>query len=315
MNIVVLDGYTLNPGDISWDPLRRLGHLTVYDRTPADEVAERAREADIVLVNKQLLAEDVIAKLPRLRMIGVTATGYNNVDTEAAGKRGIVVSNVRGYSTLSVAQHTFALLLALVNRVEMHSGLVAEGEWTRSPDWSFRRSPLVELSGKTLGLIGYGDIGKQVARIGTAFGMDVIVHRRNRGEGDGEARRTLDELFRGSDVVSLHCPLTNETKEIVNAASLSLMKSSAFLVNTGRGALIDEAALAGALNREEIAGAGLDVLSEEPPRADHQLLHARNCVITPHIAWASLEARKRLLDLVALNISAFMSGKPVNLVG
>ncbi|WP_247237016.1 D-2-hydroxyacid dehydrogenase [Telluribacter sp. SYSU D00476] len=316
MNIVILDGYTLNPGDQSWEPMEALGTLTIYDRTPTEQIVERAKEADIVLVNKLELREEHLAQLPRLKYIGVTATGYNNVDLEAARKQGIVVTNVKGYSSPSVAQHTFALLLALTNHVELHSQSVHSGDWTRASDFCYWKTPLVELSGKTMGLIGLGDIGTQVAQIALAFGMKVLVYRKHPSQTDHEQLKnvSLEELFRSSDVVSLHCPLTEETREIVNADSLALMKPSAYLLNTGRGPLINEADLAAALQGGQIAGAGLDVLSSEPPQADNPLLSAPNCIITPHIAWAFFESRQRLLQLAAENIRLFQAGTPQNVV-
>lgn len=314
MNIVFLDGYTLNPGDLSWEPLQNLGHFTVYDRSTAAQALERAADADVVLVNKQILDEAFFAGMSGLKLVGVTATGYNNVDIEAARRNGVTVVNVRGYSTRSVAQHTFALMLALVSRAEMHSNLVRDGEWSRSPDWCFWSTPLTELAGKTLGLIGYGDIGSEVAKIGKAFGMEIVVHRKSDKAEEGIRLVELDELLKVSDVISLHCPLTDETRGIINEESLSKMKASAFLINTGRGPLIDEAALAQFLEERKLAGAGLDVLISEPPGADNPLLTAPNCIITPHVAWATLEARKRLMELTVRNIVAFESGNPVNKV-
>lgn len=316
MNIVFLDGYTLNPGDISWVPLEGVGTLTVYDRTLPEQILDRAADADVVLVNKLMLTQATLACLPKLKLIGVTATGYNNVDTIAARALGVAVSNVRNYGATSVAQQTFALLLALVNRVETHSELVRQGAWTKAPDWCFWNTPLLELSGRTLGLVGYGDIGSAVAKIGLAMGMAVKVYRRSHSS-DVEAGIeyvSLDELYKQSDVISLHCPLTPETAEMINEQSLGKMRSNCFLINTGRGGLIHEHNLAAALESGRIAGAGLDVLSAEPPQSDNPLLHARNCVITPHIAWATVEARRRLLQMTADNISAFTTGNPVNIV-
>ncbi|HEV7349218.1 D-2-hydroxyacid dehydrogenase [Telluribacter sp.] len=316
MNIVILDGYTLNPGDLSWEPLHELGNLTIYDRTSPEQVVERSREANIVLVNKQVLTREHLAQLPQLQYIGVTATGYNNVDIEAAREQGIVVTNVKGYGSPSVAQHTFALLLGLVNHVELHSQSVHQGDWTNLPDFCYWKTPLVELHGKTMGLIGLGDIGTQVAGIALAFGMKVLVHRKNPSQTDQPEIQnvSLDELFRRSDVISLHCPLTDETREIINKDSLSLMKPTAYLLNTGRGPLIQEAELAAALRNGQIAGAGLDVLSTEPPPADNPLLSAPNCLITPHIAWAIFEARQRLLQLAVENIRFYQQGTPRNVV-
>jgi glycerate dehydrogenase len=316
MKIVVLDSYTLNPGDQNWEPLQSLGNFTEYDRTAPAQILERAQEAEIVLVNKVILNRETISQLPKLRYIGVLATGYNNIDIEAAKERGIIVTNVRAYGPTSVAQQSFALLLALVNRAELHSDSVHNGEWTNAPDWCYWKTPLVELAGKTMGLIGFGDIGSQVAQIAQAFGMNVIVYRKNpsRTQDDSVKLVSLETIFTESDVVSLHCPLTDETKEIINATHLAMMKPTAYLLNTGRGPLINEQELADALKRGVIAGAGLDVLSVEPPKADNPLLSAPNCIITPHIAWATFEARKRLLSMAADNVKAFQNGSPVNVI-
>lgn len=315
MNIVYLDGYTLNPGDLSWEPLEKLGNFTVYDRTPADKIVERAADADIALTNKVQFTGDILLRLPRLKYIGVTATGYNNVDLITARAQGITVTNVRGYSTPAVAQHTFSLLLSLTNRIELHNESVHAGEWIHSTDWCYWKSPLVELSGKTMGLIGLGDIGWQVARIAQAFGMRVLAHRKSAMPAkEGIELVELDRLFRESDVVSLHCPLTDETSEIINENTLALMKPTAYLINTGRGGLLHEQQVANALNEGQLAGAAFDVLSTEPPKAGNPLLTARNCIITPHIAWALYESRERLLHMAAENVAAFMKGNPTNVV-
>jgi len=315
MNITYLDGYTLNPGDLSWEPLEKLGTFTVYDRTPPEDIAVRASDADVILSNKVVLSAEVLAQLPKLRYIGVTATGYNNVDLDAARQQGIVVTNVRGYSTSAVAQHTFSLLLGLTNHTELHSQSVRAGDWTNAPDWCYWKTPLVEIAGKTIGLIGLGDIGTEVARIAIAFGMRVLAHRKSDAPaGEGIELVELDELFRESDVVSLHCPLTAQTNEIIDAVSLAKMKPSAYLINTGRGGLIQEQDLADALNTDNRAGAAVDVLSTEPPKADNPLLTAKNCLITPHVAWAFFESRQRLMQLVADNIVAFQNGQPINVV-
>ena len=316
MNIVILDGYTLNPGDQDWSPIHALGNVTIYDRSTPGQIVERARDADAVLVNKVVLNEAILSQLPKLRYIGVCATGYNNIDTISTEKHGIVVTNVKAYGPASVAQHTFALLLALVNHIELHSQSVSNGEWAASADFCYWKTPLVELAGKTMGLVGLGDIGSQVARIALAFGMKVVAYRKNPGQTQNPdiAMVSLDELFRQSDVISLHCPLTAETKHLINNERLSWMKPTSYLLNTGRGPLINEEDLAQALKNKTIAGAGLDVLSSEPPAADNPLLSAPNCVITPHIAWASFEARKRLLQMVAGNLSAFIEGTPTNIV-
>jgi glycerate dehydrogenase len=316
MNIVILDGHTLNPGDLDWSPIEVLGNTTFYERSSREEMIDRAKDADAVLVNKVVLDEALLNQLPRLKYIGVCATGYNNIDVSAANKQGITVTNVKAYGPASVAQHTFALLLALVNHTELHSQSVLSGEWSASADFAYWKTPLVELSGKTMGLIGLGDIGSQVAKIALAFGMKVMAYRKNASKTihtDIEMV-SLERLFQESDVISLHCPLTEETKNIISKGSLSLMKPTAYLLNTGRGPLINEEDLAQALKDKVLSGAGLDVLSTEPPLADNPLLSAPNCLITPHIAWASFEARKRLLQKVAENLVAFSKGRPENVV-
>jgi glycerate dehydrogenase len=314
MQIVILDGYTLNPGDQDWEPVYKLGNVTIFDRSKTEEILERAADAEIVLVNKVVLSAEILAQLPHLKYVGVMATGYNNVDVEAAHKHGVTVTNVKAYGPASVAQQTFALLLSLVNRAETHSQSVFAGEWTTSPDFCYWKTPLTELAGKTMGLIGLGDIGSQVANIALAFGMNVIAYRKHLVPVDGIEMVQLDDIFTRSDVISLHCPLTDETREIINRESLSRMKSNAIILNTGRGPLVHEADLAKALHNDVIAGAGLDVLSTEPPKADNPLLSAPNCVITPHVAWATFEARKRLLQMVADNLEAFLRGEAKNVV-
>lgn len=317
MKIVVLDGYTLNPGDLSWKALEGLGELTVHERTPVDQVYERAEDAAIVLTNKTPVSAEVINRLPSLKYIGVLATGYNVVDVEAAKQKGILVTNVPGYGTTSVVQLTFALLLELCQHVQRHSDAVMEGKWARSVDWCFWDYPLVELAGKTLGIIGFGTIGQQVADVATAFGMNVV--GQSRTQTDQSHRKNfrwvaLDELLQTADVVSIHCPLTPETKGLINKEALQKMKPSAFLLNTSRGPVVVDQDLADALNNNVIAGAGIDVLSAEPPPADNPLFKAKNCLITPHIAWATKEARTRLMNSVVENVSAFLSGNPVNVV-
>lgn len=316
MKIVVLDGYTMNPGDLSWDELKSLGECFIYDRTPKELVVTRAADAEIVLTNKVVLDKEVIESLPRLRYIGVLATGYNVIDISEAKKRGIVVTNVPDYSTMSVVQLTFALLLELTHHVGLHSESVRRGDWTKSPDFCYWLTPLVEIDGLTMGIIGYGRIGRAVAKVARAFGMDVIAYsRRLKNEGDENARfEEIDKIFETADVVSLHCPLTKETERIVNRERISLMKSTAFLINTGRGGLVDEQALAEALNNGRIAGAAVDVLSTEPPQPSNPLLTAKNCIITPHIGWATKSARERLMKIVVNNIRAFLNGTPVNVV-
>lgn len=316
MKIVILDGYTLNPGDLDWGPLQKLGDVTVFERSGADEIVERASNAEIILVNKVVLSEKILDQLPNVKYIGVMATGFNNIDIAAAQKHNITVTNVKAYGPASVAQQTFALLLSLVNHAELHSQSVFKGEWVSSPDFCYWKTPLTELAGKTMGLVGLGDIGSQVAKIALAFGMKVVAYRKNPAQTDNDDIEmvSLEELFRSSDVVSLHCPLTEETKGLINAERLSWMKPNAIVLNTGRGPLINEADLAEALRNGTIAGAGLDVLSVEPPKADNPLLAAPNCIITPHVAWATFEARKRLLNMVADNLEYFIAGKPKNVV-
>lgn len=317
MKIVVLDGYTANPGDLDWAPLAAMGELAVYERTPAALTLERAADARVVLTNKVLLGAAEMAALPELRYIGVLATGYNVVDVAAARERGIVVTNVPAYSTPSVAQHVFALLLELTRGVGRHADLVRGGRWGASPDFAFWDTPQVELAGLTFGIVGFGAIGQAVARVAQAFGMRLLVQTRtpDSAKWPGVSFVALDELFTQADVVSLHCPLTEETRHLVNAARLATMKPTAYLLNTGRGPLVDEAALVAALHAGQIAGAGLDVLAQEPPPVDNPLLTAPNCVITPHLAWATKAARQRLLNVAIDNVRAFAEGKPQNRVG
>lgn len=312
MRITILDGHTTNPGDLSWEPLERLGDCVVHDRTAPADIVARAAAADVLLTNKTALTRETIAALPNLRCIGVLATGYNVVDVAAARERGIPVCNVPEYGTPNVAQATFALLLELTNRVGHHADLVRAGRWTTCPDFCFWEGELVELAGLTLGIVGYGRIGRSVATIGRAFGMRILAWRRNHG--GGPECVDLDTLLRESDVVSLHCPLTPQTERLVNAATLATMKPTAFLVNTARGGLVDEAALAAALDAGRLAGAGLDVLSVEPPPASNPLLTARNCIITPHVAWATRQARQRLIAVTAENLRAFAAGTPRHVV-
>ncbi len=317
MKIVILDGYTINPGDNPWTPVEALGDCTVYDRTPAELVLERAQDAEILLISKVKLTEAVIASLPNLRYISLLATGYNNVDVAAASKRGIPVSNVPAYSTESVVQTAFALLLELTTQVGLHDAAVKAGEWVRCPDHAFWKSSILELDGLTMGIVGYGTIGRALARVAAAFGMQIIAHapRIPADPGPVAVRFVpLDELFSTADVVSLNCPQTPENTGFVNSRILSLMKPSAFFLNVARGGLVNEADLADALNRGVIAGAGLDVVAHEPMLADNPLLPAANCIFTPHIAWASLAARKRLMTIVAGNITAFLGGAAVNVV-
>ena len=315
MNICVLDGFTLNPGDLSWDELRQLGPCEISDRTPPVEIIARAANAEIVLTNKVQLNRAIIDALPRLKYIGILATGTNAVDLAAARERNIPVTNVPAYSTRSVAQATIALLLELTNRAGHHAQRVGDGAWTRATDWCFWDSPLIELDGLTIGIIGYGRIGAAVAEIAHALGMNIIAYSRSSKSAPAFVKLVeLETLFRTSDVVSLHCPLTPQTQQLVNAERLAWMKPSAFLLNTSRGPLVDEPALAAALNSGRLAGAGLDVLSVEPPPADNPLLQAKNCLITPHNAWGTRAARTRLLKIAVANIQAFLNGKPQNVV-
>lgn len=317
MKIVVLDGYTLNPGDLSWDGLKKFGEVVIYDRTPADKVVERASGAEIVFTNKTPLSEDALNQLTSLKFIGVLATGYNIVNTEVAKTRSVIVANVPGYGTTSVVQMTFALLLELCLHVQHHSDTVMEGKWARSADWCYWDFPLVELSGKTIGIIGFGRIGQQVGDVATAFGMNIVGNSRT--QTDQSHRKNfrwagVPELLKQSDVVSIHCPLFPDTKGLINKESLKLMKSSSFLLNTSRGPIIVDEDLADALNNDMIAGAGIDVLSIEPPSKDNPLFKAKNCIITPHIAWATKEARTRLMETTVKNLAAFLEGNPVNVV-
>lgn len=317
MKIVVLDGYTLNPGDLNWDGLKQLGELEVFDRTPEAEIVQRCIGAEVVLTNKTPLTKETLGQLPDLKYIGVLATGYNVVETEFARSRGISVSNVPGYSTASVVQLTFALLLELCHHVQKHSDSVHNGDWSASRDFSYSVSPLIELEGKTLGIIGFGSIGQKVAEVAAAFGMKVIgTSRTQTDQGHRPYFRWVDlpELLKESDVISLHCPLTPETTGLINKEALNQMKLSALLINTSRGPVINEADLASALNEGILAGAGLDVLSQEPPLASNPLLKAKNCILTPHIAWATKEARARMMGLVVKNLSSFLDGNPVNIV-
>jgi glycerate dehydrogenase len=315
--IVVLDGFTINPGDNPWSTLDRLGKCTIYDRTPPELRLERAGEGDIILLSKVKLDAATLKALPKLKYISMLATGYNNVDVEAAGKLGIPVSNIPAYSTESVAQTAFALLLELTMQAGLHDTAVKNGEWVRSQDHSFWKTPLVELDGLTIGIVGYGTIGRAIGRIANAFGMQVIAYA-PRIPQDAETVNvrfvSRDELFSTADVVSLHCPQTPENEGFVNTDLLRSMKPSSYLLNLARGGLINEQDLASALKNGTIAGAGLDVVAHEPMLAGNPLLNAPNCIITPHIAWASLAARRRLMHIVTANVSAFLAGSPINVV-
>ena len=312
--IVILDGHTLNPGDLSWDALGELGDLTVHARTPPAEIINRAAAAEIVFTNKTPITAETLAALPALRYIGVLATGYNVVDTAAARTREIPVTNTPNYGTAAVAQMTLALLLELASQPALHSASVAEGDWTACPDFCYWKKPLVELNGLTMGLVGFGAIAQAVAKRAQAFGMKVMTHTRTPREADGIEFVDRATLFREADVVSLHCPLTNENEGFVNAELLATMKPTAFFINTARGPLVNETALAAALNNEQIAGAATDVLSAEPPRTDNPLFGAKNLIITPHIGWATRAARERLMKTATGNLNAFLNGTPVNVV-
>ena len=317
MKIVVLDGYTLNPGDLNWEGIEALGELVVYDRTPADMIQERCSGASIIYTNKTPLDETFFKQNPEVKYVGILATGYNIIDTKAARDHGVVVTNVPGYGTPSVAQMTFAIILELCNRVQRHSDSVKNGKWSTSDDFCYWDYPLVELSQKTIGIVGFGSIGSKVGDIATAFGMNILASDQIHTE---QSHRNhfkwseIPQLLSESDIVSLHCPLTPDTKGMINSRTLDLMKSTAFLINTSRGPLIVEQDLADALNQKRIAGAGLDVLGVEPPAKDNPLLSAQNCLITPHIAWASKEARQRLMDITVNNLKVFIGGGVVNKV-
>lgn len=313
MKICILDGYSLNPGDLDWSPVERLGDVTLFDRTPADKIVERAADADIVLTNKVPFSADTLRQLPRLRFICVLATGYNIIDTEAAARQGVVVANIPAYSTMSVAQMAFAHILNITNHVASYAREVADGKWTNCPDFCFWDSALTELAGKTMGIVGLGNTGMATARIAVAMGMKVVALTSKSADTlpEGITPAPLDDVLASADVVSLHCPLTPSTRHLINAASIAKMKPSAILINTGRGPLVDEQAVADALNGERLAAFGADVLSQEPPRGDNPLLSARNCFLTPHIAWATIEARTRLMSTATENVRQFIAGEPV----
>jgi glycerate dehydrogenase len=317
MKITVLDGHTLNPGDNPWSPIEALGELTVFDRTPADQIVGRAKDADIILTNKVPLSAETLARLPHLKFISVLATGYNIIDTAACAARGIPVSNVPIYSTDSVAEFVFSLILDFTKRAAFHSELAKQGTWESSPDFCFWQNPnFSELAGKTLGIIGFGRIGQRVGELGAAFKMNILAHSRSRSAEAGFPFQwaSTGEILAASDFITLHCPLTPETQNMISVASLAKMKHTAFLVNTARGALIDEQALADALNSDRIAGAACDVVSAEPILSGNPLLRAKNLTLTPHIAWATIEARQRLMAVTAENIAAFAAGKPIHTV-
>lgn len=314
MRITVLDGYTENPGDLSWEWLEKLGECTIFDRTPAELIAERTKDCDIVITNKTPLRKELLETLGSLKYIGLLSTGYNIVDWEYCKEKGIPVCNIPSYSTSAVAQLVFALILEITNSVAIHSASVHSGEWSSCKDFCYWKTPLTELSGKTLGIIGFGKIGRAVAAIAQAFGMKVVASTNHPEPLENIEFCSKDELLAKSDFVSLHCPLTPLTEGMVNADFLSKMKPSAVLINTSRGQVVDENALADALKSGRIAGAGLDVLSVEPPKADNPLFGLRNCFITPHIAWAGFETRERLMEICRENVEAFLSGNPQNVV-
>ena len=314
--IVILDAYAANPGDLSWEELQQLGDVTIHERCPAEkeEILRRCRGAEIVLTNKVPFNREVLCALPDLKLIAVQATGYNIIDCICARELGITVCNVPSYSTDSVAQLVFAMILELCTGAKSQSMEVHKGEWSRSPDFTFFSCPMTELAGLTLGIFGFGTIGRKAAQIGHAFGMKVLYYSRSRKECDFASAVTQEELFRESDILSLHAPQTPETLHIINRENLRKMKKSAILINTARGGLVDSNALAEALNSNLIAGAGIDVLEQEPPPAEHPLLHAQNCIVTPHVGWATFQARKRLIKVLCGNVRAFLAGNPVNVV-
>ncbi len=316
MKIVVLDGFAMNPGDLSWDGLRNLGECKIYDRTQPAEVLDRINDSDVIITNKVVIDKLMIDRLPALKYIGVTATGYNVVDVQAASKKNIVVTNIPAYSTDSVAQLVFSHILNVVNRVELHVNSVKDGDWTKNPDFAYWKSPQTELAGKTLGIVGFGRIGRKVSEIALAFGMKVIFQNRSVKTDipDGTIQKELGEVFAESDFVSLHCPLTIDNSGFVNQELLQTMKPTAVLINTGRGGLVNECDLANSLSQGRIAAACLDVLSTEPPRPENPLISARNCFITPHIAWATYEARQRLMSVTVENLKCFQLGSSQNTV-
>ncbi|MFK7808176.1 MAG: D-2-hydroxyacid dehydrogenase [Saprospiraceae bacterium] len=313
-HITFLDSYTLNPGDLDWAPISKLGHWVNYEHTTPEEIIDRAQSCEVLLVNKTKITSEIISHLPWLKCICVTATGYNNVDLEAATKRGIAVCNVSGYSTPSVAQHAFALLLELTNSVGLHDKSVKKEKWSRNRDFSYQEKPVMELSGKTMGIYGMGTIGQEIAKIAAAFGMNIIYNNRSTKNFPDWEQVEIERLWKSSDVIVLAASLSKENFQIINKYSLAQMKPSALLINTSRGDLIDEEDLHQALAKEVVAGAAVDVLSQEPPREDHPLVSLRNCIVTPHIAWASRESRKRLLLETAENIKAYLRGTPINVV-
>ncbi len=317
MKAVILDGFTTNPGDLSWDWLEKVCNLTVYDRTPADKTVERCEGCEIIITNKTPLTKEILEQLPECKFIALLSTGYNIVDCDYAASRNIPVSNIPSYSTAAVAQLTFALLLELTNKVGIHNSAVKNGEWTNCKDFCFWKAPLQELYGKVFGIVGYGKIGEAVSNIANSFGMKVIAFTPNPDKHSNAKNITftsLDEVLKTSDVISFHCPLTPETTALVNESSLAKIKKGAYLINTSRGPVLDEEAVAKALKNGYLAGVGVDVLSTEPPKADNPLLGCENCIITPHIAWAAFETRERLLGVLKENIFAYIGGNPITTV-
>lgn len=317
MKIVILDAYTANPGDLSWEMFSEFGEVNAYDYTPEDLIFERCKDADIIIDNKVVFTKEMLDKLPKLKYIGMLSTGFNVIDIEAAKQNGVTVCNVPTYSTAAVAQLTFALILEIYNQVGIHNAAVHDGEWTNCRDFCFQKTPLIELNNKTIGLIGYGKIGSEVAKIADAFSMNILCYVPSQKPlPDFRNFRfvSLEELAEKSDIISLHCPLTPETTGIINKEFISKMKTSAIVINTSRGPAIDENALADALNSGRIFGAGVDVLSTEPPKKENPLLNCKNCFITPHIAWAGYETRERLIGVVYNNLKAYLNGNPVNVV-
>ena len=316
MKIVNLEGYTTNPGDLSWEQFNKYGDFTVYDRTKPEEVIERAKDAEILFINKTIVTAEMLDKMPKLKYVGLESTGYNVIDCKAARERGIVISNIPAYSTNAVAQLVFSFILQVTNKVTLHSDAVHGGEWTDCPDFCFWKAPLTELDGKTIGIIGFGSIGKRVAAIAKAFGMNILVHTPHPKQDEFKdiSFVDFDTLLNKSDFVTCHCPLTEKTNGMLNAQAFSKMKKTAVFINTSRGPVVDEKALADALNEGRLQAAGVDVLSTEPPKADNPLLTAKNCFITPHVAWAGVETRARLIRILEENLKAFLDGKPQNVV-
>lgn len=316
MKIVNLDGYTTNPGDQSWKWLSKYGEYTVYDRTNPEDIIDRAKDADILIINKSVITAEMLDAMPKLKYVGLQSTGYNVIDCKAARKRGITVSNIPAYSTNAVAQLVFALILQITNKVTLHSDAVHNGEWCNCPDFCFWKAPLAELDNKTIGILGFGSIGKKVSTIAKAFGMKVISFTPHPKPDEFSDVKFVDfdTLLKKSDIITCHCPLNEKTEGIINKEALSKMKKTAILINTSRGPVVDEQALADALNNDNIQAAGLDVLKTEPPKSDNPLLNAKNCYITPHIAWAAYETRARLLTILEDNLKAFLDGKPQNVV-